>query len=797
MKHKKNYKKKLTCKVKVKKVNVSQTAKPANPTVKYTVQFDTNGGSEISPLSVNEGNVMKKPENPTKTGYKFAGWYVDAELTGEYDFADEIKKDFTLYAKWKVDDVSDRDGDGLKDGEEVNTYKTDSTLPDTDGDGAEDGWEIQNSYDPLKVNSSFKVQEEVSTEGGEITASLEVETNENPQSFKLEETTEAGLLDGAMPGYIGGAVSVDSDSDEFDKAVISFSFDSKKLNENAEPTIYEFDEETQLLHPVSTEISENKASAKIEKLDTYILLDRNTVDDVWDTEILPPDERSHDDSVLDIAYVIDYSASMDDNDPNYHRLKIVNEFINKLRENQDRATVVKFAGYATTLVPLTTDKEMLKNAVEGITNISSDSCGNAEAGTNGTDGLHAALEQLEVSDGTGKYIIFLTDGEDTTSTYEYEDLIAEAKNNHITIYSVGMGEADKELLSHVAESTGGKYYYASAVDVNDISEDSLLNVFSEIESTTIDRELDSNGDGISDYYTRLMCEGKLSTGTGIALFRGCSYEDIQNDLDGDFDNDGLKNGEEVRVKYDSDTGRTYLYVISSPICEDTDADGIEDKEDTAPLYKGLAGGVTGELTIVSCHPEDQGFTGGHAWLSYKSYVNDIIDISGLLTGFVWDSDAKGFVQQKLDQYEIKKDGHMAIGNAGTGGASDALSTISGSCGGILYNREFYGAWENNDFYLDVAAYTREITEKQLNDVLTYCEENNYYNLYSHNCSSVASEAWEAAYGTSDGFDAKTTGFHGVYSVFDTPSTLKDNILKKDNADTDYRATMLDIIRNWR
>ena len=113
-----------------------------------------------------------------------------------------------------------------------------------------------------------------------------------------------------------------------------------------------------------------------------------------------------------------------------------------------------------------------------------------------------------------------------------------------------------------------------------------------------------------------------------------------------------------------------------------------------------------------------------------------------------------FINKKLSEYSINRNGYIAIGNAGTKDMSGALSTIIGSCGGILYNREFYGAWVNEFFYPDTVAYTRVITEKQLNSIFSYCEENNYYNLYSHNCSSVASEAWEAAFGENDGFKAK-------------------------------------------
>lgn len=47
------------------------------------------------------------------------------------------------------DHNADTDGDGLKDGDEVQSYQTDPTRADTDGDGYNDGDEVQAGYDPL------------------------------------------------------------------------------------------------------------------------------------------------------------------------------------------------------------------------------------------------------------------------------------------------------------------------------------------------------------------------------------------------------------------------------------------------------------------------------------------------------------------------------------------------------------------------------------------------------------------------------------------------------------------------
>lgn len=66
----------------------------------FTVTFNTNGGSEIDSVKVKKNEVVSEPTAPTKDGFKFDGWYTDKGLTTEYDFASEVTKSFTLYAKW-------------------------------------------------------------------------------------------------------------------------------------------------------------------------------------------------------------------------------------------------------------------------------------------------------------------------------------------------------------------------------------------------------------------------------------------------------------------------------------------------------------------------------------------------------------------------------------------------------------------------------------------------------------------------------------------------------------------------
>ena len=69
-------------------------------TPKYTVTFDTDGGSAVDSQSVESGKMVTKPEDPSLEGSWFLGWYGDKELTKEFDFTSPITNNTKVYAKW-------------------------------------------------------------------------------------------------------------------------------------------------------------------------------------------------------------------------------------------------------------------------------------------------------------------------------------------------------------------------------------------------------------------------------------------------------------------------------------------------------------------------------------------------------------------------------------------------------------------------------------------------------------------------------------------------------------------------
>ena len=66
-----------------------------------TVSFDTMGGSAVEAKTCEYNGKISAPEEPTKEGYAFIGWFSDSALTEKWDFASGVlSENKTLYAAW-------------------------------------------------------------------------------------------------------------------------------------------------------------------------------------------------------------------------------------------------------------------------------------------------------------------------------------------------------------------------------------------------------------------------------------------------------------------------------------------------------------------------------------------------------------------------------------------------------------------------------------------------------------------------------------------------------------------------
>ena len=76
-----------------------------------TLTFESNGGSEVQAINTLVYNAIAQPENPTREGYSFAGWYLDKDFTKEFKFASGIEVNTVVYAKW-VEETTESSGCG-------------------------------------------------------------------------------------------------------------------------------------------------------------------------------------------------------------------------------------------------------------------------------------------------------------------------------------------------------------------------------------------------------------------------------------------------------------------------------------------------------------------------------------------------------------------------------------------------------------------------------------------------------------------------------------------------------------
>ena len=111
---------------------IPETMPAENITVKaqweinqYTITFDTNGGSEIAPITQDYGTEITAPDNPTRKGYTFKGW--DKEIPETMP-----TENITVKAQWEINQYTitfDTNG-GSEIAPITQDYGTEITAPD-------------------------------------------------------------------------------------------------------------------------------------------------------------------------------------------------------------------------------------------------------------------------------------------------------------------------------------------------------------------------------------------------------------------------------------------------------------------------------------------------------------------------------------------------------------------------------------------------------------------------------------------------------------------------------------------
>ena len=83
--------------------NNTPSSENNNPsTTYYTVTFNSDGGTRIAPIQVEESKKCPTPDTPQKIGYTLDGWYVGNEQWSFIGYT--VTEDITLTAKWSIDE---------------------------------------------------------------------------------------------------------------------------------------------------------------------------------------------------------------------------------------------------------------------------------------------------------------------------------------------------------------------------------------------------------------------------------------------------------------------------------------------------------------------------------------------------------------------------------------------------------------------------------------------------------------------------------------------------------------------
>lgn len=205
--------------------------------------------------------------------------------------------------------------------------------------------------------------------------------------------------------------------------------------------------------------------------------------------------------VNDIFMVVDVSRSMLAEDIEPNRLEVAKK---KLREfaslrPTDRIGIIMFSERVFTLLPLTTDPDIITKVIEDI------QIGFLGSGTNIGDGLALAVARAKGSETKNKVVILLTDGVNNVGNVTPMKAAQLAKDEGMKVYSITLGtnqdakipvgrgffgtqyqtipggSFDLETMNKISELTGGKSYLADSEG----SLEEILNEIQQLEKTEI------------------------------------------------------------------------------------------------------------------------------------------------------------------------------------------------------------------------------------------------------------------------------------------------------------------------
>ena len=421
---------------------------------------------------------------------------------------------------------SDSDLDGLDDYYEINVSKTDPNKKDTDTDGLSDYDEIELNLDPLNSDSKqdgmkdgertltyTKNIDNVSltiTGTGNIASSI-IETQGNT---KISEKN--GLIDKLYSLYTAGTIN---------NATITINYTDQELKQYGlnEDTlsIFYYNESTSQYEKIDTvqDKEKNTLTATLDHFSYYVVGDANEVQETSSSQVLFILDNSwsmySNEQYEEITGKEYFGEPLDGFDKEGLRFQLTGNLIDRLGKKNYQIGLSEFRSDYKNAVEIGNSIDNIKETLNSMN-------GNFITSTEGTNINNALTKGMrEFSDDSdNKYIVILTDGQDTKlSESRIQNIIETATKNDIKICTVGFGDASYNVaLSNIANGTGCKFYSSS----NALG---LTELFESISAELDDNLVDLNGDSEVD--------GILSADSGFVVNRdGFSFPNYGTNLSG-------------------------------------------------------------------------------------------------------------------------------------------------------------------------------------------------------------------------------------------------------------------------
>jgi VWFA-related protein len=174
------------------------------------------------------------------------------------------------------------------------------------------------------------------------------------------------------------------------------------------------------------------------------------------------------------ALLMDYSGSMT---PFIGDIEAATtSFVNQMSPN-DQAEIIKFSGTVEVKQAFTSDKNLLNTAVA--------SAFTATPATILYDALWRGIDDIKTQPSANVHaLVVISDGVDENgagvrnfSIHSLTQVINYANQNGVAIYTIGLGFVDAEVLTQLASSTGGQYFFApSSAQLSQIYQ-AIRNIF--------------------------------------------------------------------------------------------------------------------------------------------------------------------------------------------------------------------------------------------------------------------------------------------------------------------------------